>query len=338
MAKKSKKKWILLTVAGLIGISALFVWFGILNANAVGISKDCKIRIHENTNLEEVAKILEVKANLKSKSSFLFWAKLLQFKKAEPCIFTVHPNEGLWSIISKLKASKNRYTDVVINGSASIKLIAKHLSNHLEIDSAEFVSYINSSSIEKFGVTSANWFGLMVPNTYNFKCATNIEQFLGRMKEEHDKYWNAERIAKAKAQGFTPEQIVTIASIVTKESNKYEEYETIAGVYINRVRKDMLLQADPTVNFARGKDGNPTKSDLQRDHPYNTYVKKGLPPGAICVPNLQSIEATLNYKKHDYIYFCAKPELNGMHNFAVDYDAHLKNVKLYREALKKRGL
>lgn len=331
--KNNKKLYRILVIAGVFVVALLVTVLYFLKSNATNLKTTCKVRIHKNQSLENVADLLVQKASLKSKSSFLFWAGLLNYKTPEACAFSLHPGDGLWEIIKSLKLHANRYTNITINGSASAKSMARNLAAHIETDSAGFINFVNSEAINKYGVDGATWYCLVLPNTYNVKCSEDLNGFFAKMKEEYNKFWTNERLQKAQKLELTPAQVVTIASIVTKESNKYQEYGNIAGVYINRYRKNMLLQADPTVNFARGKDGNPSKADLQRDHPYNTYVKKGLPPGPICVPNEQSIEATLDYKGHDYIFFCAKPEFNGLHNFAVTYEEHLKNVKLYRDAL-----
>jgi UPF0755 protein len=156
-----------------------------------------------------------------------------------------------------------------------------------------------------------------------------------RMLKEYKAFWNADRLTLAGKQGLVPLQVSIIASIVTRESNQTSEYKNIAGVYINRLRKGMLLQADPTVTFARGYEGRVLFKDLEINSPYNTYKNKGLPPGPICIPNISSIEAVLSYESHNYLYFCASPELNGFHSFATDLRTHNKNRALYLAALEK---
>jgi UPF0755 protein len=137
---------------------------------------------------------------------------------------------------------------------------------------------------------------------------------------------------------LTVKEVIALASIVTKESNKAEEYEKIAGVYLNRLRKGMLLQADPTVVFARGKSGRVWAADLNIQSPYNTYIHAGLPPGPICIPNLQSIEAVLNYKQHNYLYFCARADFSGYHDFATNLAEHNRNAAAFHRAMNERGI
>lgn len=158
------------------------------------------------------------------------------------------------------------------------------------------------------------------------------------MLKEHNKFWNIKRIQRSVVQRLTRKEVITLASIVTKESNKSDEYEKIAGVYINRLRKGMLLQADPTVVFARGKTGRVWAADLSIQSSYNTYLHPGLPPGPICIPNLQSIEAVLDYKQHDFLYFCAKADFSGYHDFATSLAAHNHNAAAFHRAMNDRGI
>jgi UPF0755 protein len=158
------------------------------------------------------------------------------------------------------------------------------------------------------------------------------------MEKEYQKFWNSKRVQRSIVQRLTCKEVITIASIVTKESNKTDEYENIAGVYLNRLRKNMLLQADPTVVFARGKAGRVWAADLAIQNPYNTYIHPGLPPGPICIPNVASIEAVLNYKQHDYLYFCAKPDFSGYHAFARNLQEHNNNAAAFHQALNARNI
>jgi len=163
-----------------------------------------------------------------------------------------------------------------------------------------------------------------------------LEGLFDRMKAEHEKFWDKSKLEKLKQQNLSLHQAVVVASLVQKESNKKSEYEEIAGVYINRFRKGMLLQADPTIVFAKGKAERVRgKADLFIESPYNTYLHKGLPPGPICIPSIDAIEAVLNYKNHDYLYFCAKSDFSGYHIFESDYNRHKKNAAAFHRALNK---
>ena len=160
------------------------------------------------------------------------------------------------------------------------------------------------------------------------------------MKKEYDRFWSGERDAKAKALGLTREEVSTLASIVCEESNHLPELPTIAGVYINRLRTGMKLDADPTVKFALGDPS--LKRILYRhltvDSPYNTYKYAGLPPGPITIPQISGIDAVLNYQKHNYYYFCASDKLDGTHKFAESSDRHNANARKYQNAISRLGI
>lgn len=159
------------------------------------------------------------------------------------------------------------------------------------------------------------------------------------MKKEYDKFWNAERIAKAKAIPLTQVQVSTLASIVQLETNKEDEKPVVAGVYLNRY-KDWKLEADPTLVYALGDFTINRVLSIYKeiDSPYNTYMYKGLPPGPICLPTTSSINAVLNYTRHEYMYFCARDDFSGYHSFASTYDKHLLNARRFQKALDRRGI
>jgi UPF0755 protein len=182
--------------------------------------------------------------------------------------------------------------------------------------------------------------GMFIPNTYNFYWNTNAFAFMERMNKEYQKFWNADRLAKAISMHLTQNEISTLASIVQKESNKADEMPIIAGVYLNRIKKGMPLQADPTIIYAWN---DPTIRRVTNIHtalesPYNTYLNAGLPPGPICAPSMQAIEAVLNFSSHQYIYFCAREDFSGYHSFAVSFQQHQQNASRYQRALNARNI
>ena len=168
----------------------------------------------------------------------------------------------------------------------------------------------------------------------------SVDEFFQRMKKEHDNFWNADRLAKAKALGLTPEEVSTIASIVEEETNNNAEKPMVAGLYYNRLRGGMPLQADPTIKYALQDFAlrRISNENLRVNSPYNTYRNIGLPPGPIRIPSTISIDAVLNLVKHDYIYMCAKDDFSGTHAFAANYADHMKNAKKYWKALNERKI
>ena len=228
-----------------------------------------------------------------------------------------------------------------MNNEKTPQQIAAKVAKVLESDSLTFLNGFNDEALlDSLGMKKQTLMCYFIPNTYEMYWNTDAKKLLERMSKEFKKYWNEARTEKAKAMNMTPEQAMTMASIVEGESNKADERPRVAGAYINRLVMGMRLQADPTVQYAL-MDIEKTNmfrrlkySDYLTPHPYNTYVNDGLPPGPVCMPSPSSIEAVLNPEKHNYVFFCAKPDLSGYHNFAETYEQHNVNVKLYQDWLR----
>lgn len=219
--------------------------------------------------------------------------------------------------------------------------LAANFAKVLKADSTElFKAFTDSVALQKLDVDIYTVPTLFIPNTYEVYWDISPAKLLERMKRERDAFWTAERKSKAKQAGLTPEEVYTLASIVEQESANEQERPMIAGMYLNRLRQGMKLQADPTVKFALNdfKLRRIMHAHLTVKSPYNTYQNEGLPPGPICIPSLNAIESVLNYSHHNYMYMCAKEDFSGTHNFAVTYDEHLANAKKYAEALNKRNI
>ena len=217
--------------------------------------------------------------------------------------------------------------------------IAQKISSQMMVDSAVIVEALNSPEfLAKYGFTPENVFALFLPDTYQMYWTASVEDIFDRMKKEYDAFWTPERLQKAKDQKLTPMQVSVLASIVSGETLQSQEYSRIAGVYLNRYRKGMKLQADPTIAFCFNYElDRILKKHLTVDSPYNTYKYKGLPPAPINVPPKGCIEAVLSPENHKYIYFCASPTFDGTHRFAVSYNDHLKNAREFQRALTKRN-
>ncbi len=240
---------------------------------------------------------------------------------------------ALFNMISSGSQSAVRLT---FNNIRTLPQLAGRVGAQLECDSSQLVTYLLDSKVaETYGFTAENFIGMFIPNTYELWWTATPEEFTGRMKREYDNFWNDVRTALLARTGLTREQVTTLASIVSQETNKSDEMPTIAGVYINRLKIGMPLQADPTVKFAVGDFG--LKRILirhtQYESPYNTYLHQGLPPGPICMPSITAIDAVLNYKEHNYLYFCAKEDFSGYHNFARTLAEHNRNARAYSAAL-----
>ena len=216
--------------------------------------------------------------------------------------------------------------------------IAKKISSQMMVDSLSVAAALNDPVfLAGYGFTPENVFALFLPDTYEMFWTASVTEIFSRMKKEYDAFWNSDRLAKARAQRLTPMQVSVLASIVSGETLKSFEYPVIAGVYLNRYRKGMKLQADPTVAFCYDyKLDRILKKHLTVDSPYNTYKHVGLPPAPINVPPKACLDAVLEPQQHNYIYFCASPAFDGTHRFAVSYSDHLKNARAFQRELTAR--
>lgn len=217
--------------------------------------------------------------------------------------------------------------------------LAQKIAVQMMVDSAEVASALNDADfLEGYGFTPENVFAMFLPDTYQMYWTATVREIFDRFKKEYDAFWTEDRLAKARAQGLDRMQVSVLASIVSGETLKAFEYPVIAGVYLNRYRKGMKLQADPTVAFCHGYTlDRILKKHLQIDSPYNTYKYAGLPPAPINVPPKGCLDAVLNPDKHGYIYFCASAAFDGTHKFAVTYNEHLKNAREFQRALTARN-
>jgi len=219
--------------------------------------------------------------------------------------------------------------------------LAKYVSENLEVKNDELLAFLNNSdSLIQYGFNTYTAISLFTPNTYFFNWNTSTDEFIGRMYKEYLKFWTESRIAKAQSQGLSPLQAITLASIVDRETNYNPEKSIIAGVYLNRLRDSMPLQADPTIVYAVNDFTikRVRKGHLLVNSPYNTYVNIGLPPGPICTPAVSSIDAVLNAQHHKYMFFCAKEDFSGQHNFAITFDQHLANARKFQKAMNEHAI
>ena len=217
-------------------------------------------------------------------------------------------------------------------------VLAKKVSMQMMVDSASVAAALyDDEFLAQYGFNSENVFAMVLPDTYQMYWTASVTDIFDRLKKEYDAFWNQERLEKARKQGLTPMQVSVMASIVSGETLKNFEYPIIAGAYLNRYRKGMKLQADPTVCFCFDyKLDRVLKKHLTIDSPYNTYKYAGLPPAPINVPPKACLDAVLNPQQHNYIYFCASPEFDGTHRFAATYTEHLKNARAFQKELTAR--
>ncbi len=216
--------------------------------------------------------------------------------------------------------------------------LAQKIAAQMMADSASIAQALDSAEfLQPYGFTPENVFAMILPDTYQMYWTASVRDIFDRLKKEYDTFWTPERLDKAKAQKLNQMQVSVLASIVSGETLKYFEYPLIAGVYLNRYRKGMRLQADPTVAFCFNYEPDRIlKKHLKVDSPYNTYKYAGLPPAPINVPPKACLEAVLSPENHKYLYFCASPDFDGTHRFAVTYSEHQKNARAFQRELTRR--
>ncbi len=260
-----------------------------------------------------------------------------------PGRYEVKPGMSNFALVKLLRSGKQAPLKVVINKFRLKIEFAEFIASKLEIDKHVFEELLaDEAQLSKFGFTPETVMCCFIPNTYEFYWNTSPLKFLERMKNEYDLYWNDNRKKQAVQSGLSLTEVCILASIIEEETNRNDEKPLIASVYLNRLKKGMMLQADPTIKFAVGDFSirrvtgfyiNETKNS-----PYNTYRKQGLPPGPICTPSNTSIESVLQPTQTDYLFFCASISNPGYHEFASNYSEHQKNARLYQRYLNKKGI
>lgn len=301
------------------------------------------VQVPTGSNYQDVEKILS--PLVKNMSNFEFIAKLRSYPdNVKPGRFLLKKGMSAFQMVAAMR--RNIPVKLAFNNQERLENLCERLSSQIEPDTTKLLAtFRDSIFLQQNGFTKDNVFAMFLPNTYEVYWNISAEKFRKKMLDEYHRFWTKERIAKATALDLTPVQVITVASIVHKESVKKSERPTIAGVYLNRLNQGMPLQADPTVIYAlklRDNDFNQIikrvlYNDLFINSPYNTYKNIGLPPGPIAMPDVDAIDAVLNADKHDYIYFCANVEKFGYHVFASTYEQHEVNAKKYADWMNKQG-
>lgn len=254
--------------------------------------------------------------------------------------YLFHHNQGVISVVQKLYSGSQDPIRVTIGKYRTPEQLCQYLDGKLELSGDSLLHLMRTDSIcALYGLTPATIFCLFPQNTYEFYWNMSPQGFLDRMSKEYDRFWRG-RQQQADNMKLSRQEVVTLASIVEEETNASSEKPDIASVYLNRLRIGMPLQADPTVKYASGDFAarRIRGAMLSSDSPYNTYRHRGLPPGPICIPSQASVDAVLQNKKTGYIYFCAKEDFSGRHNFAATLAEHNANAARFHQALNRRGI
>ena len=293
------------------------------------------------SNLDDIVAIIKAQQILNNTESFKWVANKMNFKNIKPGKYKITKGLSNIELVRLLRSGKQEPIKLTFQNIRLKTDFAGYIGKNFEIDSLAFLNMLDSIDlVRQYGFDEETIFCMFIPNTYELYWNTSKEKFFERMQKEYVKFWNTERLAQAKAIGLSPVQVSILASIVDQEALLNREMIRIAGVYMNRLNRGIKLEADPTVIFANG-DFTVKRvlyKLLQKDSPYNTYKYIGLPPGPICMPSVAAIDAVLHFEKHNYIYFCAKEDFSGLHNFASNVTEHQMNARKFQQALNNRGI
>lgn len=333
-------KKILIFLFAVLGMAALFITYKIFGPSTNFSETKKYIYIQTGkAGKDALMRTINDSAYIKNIQVFEFIAgKLKVWQRLRPGRYEIKKGESLYVIIQKLRTGKQSPVNLTITKLRTKKDLASLIAKKFETDSITVLAFFNNNdSLKKFGLDSNTFLTAVLPNTYFLLWNSSPQKILSKLNEQKKKFWNTERIQKATKLGLTPEEVQVLASIVEEETIRHNEKPDIAAVYLNRLKKGMNLGADPTVKFAVGdftlkrilfSHINSTASS-----PYNTYKNAGLPPGPICTASEITIDAVLNARESNYLFFCAKPNGNGYHAFSATAEEHYRNARAYQQWL-----
>jgi UPF0755 protein len=340
-----RKTWIILSIIAAILLAAgafcIKQYYHFAVANFVSHDQESHgYHIQDGVPTDSILAEMLGDYDMLSKLSWCMHCRYLKFTKAKPGYYRFANKIANRELIRRLQLGEE--TPIRLSFTQAIRTreqLAGFMGSKLQLDSVEVKQRLdNEEYMAHFGLTPETAVCLFIPNTYEVYWTMSADQLFARMYKEYNRFWNEERLAKAKKLGLTPAEVATIASIIASETNKSSEYPTIASIYLNRLRKGIALQACPTVIFATGDFSlrRVLKRHLAIDSPYNTYKYRGLPPGPIRLARLEVIDAVLNAPKTTYLYMCANPDFSGTHVFSSSYTEHSAVARQYQRALNQR--
>lgn len=339
----------IISIVSIVLISTLvvygFILIGQIFADNTKFSeKEIYVHIPTDANYDEVKKIIAPYVG--NIDRFEMVANKMSYpENLSPGRYLFAKGMNSYELVKTLR--RNVPVKLAFNNQERVENLAGRVGSQIEADSVSLLtSFKDSIFLKENGFNEDNVLAVFIPNTYEIYWNTTAEKFRDKMIKEYRKFWNKERVAKASAQNLTPIEATILASIVHKESVKKDERPRIAGVYLNRLKLGMPLQADPTVIFAIKKKSNDFEqlikrvfyNDLTMSSPYNTYMNTGLPPGPIAMPDITALEAVLTPENNDFIYFCASVDRFGYHEFAATLSEHNKNAKKYSDWINSQGV
>ncbi len=335
---------ILFVLALLVGAGASYIYFGVFEQKInTGEKEEIYFYLKSNSSFDDLIDALVEDKIVSNKAGFAWLADLRHLKgNIYPGRYSLKSGMTWTELVLYLRQGKIDEVQVTFNNVRTLKQLAKKVATQIEASEDDLLEQLtNEEVIEERGYAKETFLAVFIPNSYKMYWNASAKEFVDRMVKEHKRFWNKSRLKKAKALKLSPIEVSVLASIVQSEQNRFpEEWPIIAGLYLNRLKKGMKLQSDPTVIYAWGDFTirRVWNKHLTINNPYNTYKFTGLPPGPIRVPASGVLDAVLDYKKHKYIFMCANPKIGGKHAFAVSLRQHNANAAIYRAFMRKKKI
>lgn len=347
MAKKKRGciRWFFIFGLLVIGIGTVIFYYAnqfALKDNIKADQSKTELLIPNHASFNQVVDSLMQNNILIHEASFRQIAQLKGYNKAVKAgRYMIQNNWNNLQLVNALRSGNQAPVRLVINNVRTKEDLAGKIAKQIELDSLSILNQLRNPDVaEQYGFNANTIQAMFLANTYEVYWNINEDKLLKRMHKEYNRFWNKERLSKANTLNLSPIDAITLASIVEEETKAKSEMATVAGLYLNRLRKGMKLESDPTVKYAVGDFAirRVLNKHLKIDSPYNTYKNIGLPPGPIRTPELSTVKAVLNPEKHNYIFMCAKPDFSGKHAFAETLREHNNNANRYRKALNTNGI
>ena len=334
---KMRNRTILLIVVIIIAVGGTMAYNTVFKKNNVAVDKAI-ITVPKNATFDQLMDSLRVHQVLLDERTFQWTCQLRRFKTPRMGHYELKAGMTNMELTTLLRQGQHYGVKFTFNNLRTKQQLIDKVDHRFFFSPEEFGKLLNDNAfLEKYGFDTATCVAAFIPDSYEFFYDITAEDFFERMMDYYHKFWNEERLKQAAEIGLTPNEVAVLASIVEEENYKASEKALIAGVYMNRLNKGMLLQADPTVKFAVG---DPMLKRILLEHtkidsPYNTYLYLGLPPAPIRIPEASTMDSVLHYTHHNYLYMCAKEDLSGYHNFAATLAEHNRNAAAYHRALNR---